>query len=436
MSLIVPTKYFRLILIVSLKIVISSNGTGFVILENSDPPSSFSHSRVINLGRIFSSSNSVIFFDVGPCWWAAVAYYDRSRTGGELVWCQSILKLLLNNGYQVYVTNEPGILEAVVTAARTQLKNIVIVVHWGWRMISKNNDGIINPLFGENCIIKMGYYGRHKCNLRDDLWPGDFAKYLAPFPSFNNTFSGFGNQFSSCSKGFSRNDSELFLSLTLTSSDEKLFRVMYDRSNPYGVVFGKWGTVVHAYQIHHMFRNKTVWTRISEVATVVVLQCHPSLFEALNTNDNTLRCLDFASIFRSSPFYDILIRRATFVLGLGAPFQSTTPLEALACGTTVILPRRQHPYLETRSLALPMLHIVANSEEMLRTVCNVTASKKRSTSESVSLDPEVSRDVLSNFAAGERQLLALVRRVQRECSEGRGDLRLSYNESLKVYCNV
>ena len=81
----------------------------------------------------------------------------------------------------------------------------------------------------------------------------------------------------------------------------------------------------------------------------IILNCDDNLFPILNTTKKQFLCLDKESIFKKSPYYNLLLKNAVFILGLGVPILSTTPFEALICNTPVLLPFGQHSFLDQYS---------------------------------------------------------------------------------------
>ena len=435
----------------------------------------------------------VLMYDYGPCFWVANGTSVHGRTGGEFVWCSSILGQLLDTGRTVYVTNTSALAKRLSKSAHMQGTSLITIAHWGWQEIalSTHKTGRNHPVksIGSDCLIKMNYWGTMQPT---EVWPGQLKRYISLYPleqekvvagrekeqvwscgrrkvansssinalssvssgsgsggSINratnstagvNTGVGLGDQFTHCGSDLPRGnlsptgdmagetspsrastiikllqhriqtspadrqlwelirgqlsvESEWYkatasLSLNKTASSSSLVSVdrtirirkstvrqaMSDGTTtsasasasvtanatpttptPYYIIYGKWGVVKRMTadkKVFPMFRNSTLWTSLSQGIKGtglrgVVLTCDDkTLFPTLKASPDLFLCVHPESIFKRAPLYNLLLERASFLLGVGAPYLSTTPYEAMACQTKVVLPVGQHNFLD------------------------------------------------------------------------------------------
>jgi hypothetical protein len=74
----------------------------------------FTRTLVQRTSRILQSTNALIIYDIGPCFWAAQGGLVYGRTGGEYVWCQSLIGQIIELGKEVFVTNSSTVAKHLV----------------------------------------------------------------------------------------------------------------------------------------------------------------------------------------------------------------------------------------------------------------------------------------------------------------------------------
>jgi hypothetical protein len=121
----------------------------------------FSIARVpLYSSRILESTNPLILFDRGPCFWVAQGAPVHDRTGGEYIWCKSILARLVSFGNEVFVTNSSKIAMVLSMIAHKNGHHAVTISHWGWEEIGAgnfSNSCLPVPAIGKDCLIKMNF---------------------------------------------------------------------------------------------------------------------------------------------------------------------------------------------------------------------------------------------------------------------------------------
>jgi hypothetical protein len=399
----------------------------------------FSIARVpLYSSRILKSTNPLILFDRGPCFWVAQGAPVHDRTGGEYIWCKSILARLVRFGNEVFVTNSSKIAMDMSMIAHKNGHHAITISHWGWEEIGAgnfSNSCLPVPAIGKDCLIKMNFWGTDK---PVEVWPGSLRRYLTVYPGANpddnhntpgtkeslgnrtlkttrklsrvtgNTASGFGDLFDHCGhENFKAADAMrdihlngdsaldlMIMDYILSGShalghkvrgahpyqEKESFSRNYTshfRASQYFIVFGKFGPVVQVGQISRTVRNSLLWNHLRNTGMkAIMLHCNETVFEALGVPTDYFLCLEKTSIFKKKPYYNLLINRAQFVLGLGVPLLSTTPFDALACNTSVILPDGQHNFLENHSDAVSQFYH-ADSAESLITAVNKALDSNR-----------------------------------------------------------
>ena len=113
--------------------------------------------------NILQSKNPIVIYDIGPCYWVAQGALVFGRTGGEYVWCQSVIGQLIELGRDVYVTNSPNIAKILTSSSHRSGRGTVLFSHWGWQDIlepsnwlrSSDRKRYPSTVIGRNCVIKF-----------------------------------------------------------------------------------------------------------------------------------------------------------------------------------------------------------------------------------------------------------------------------------------
>ena len=58
----------------------------------------FIRTSIYDTAQILESNKAVVIYDKGPCYWVAQGVLVYGRTGGEYVWCQSVIAQLIELG--------------------------------------------------------------------------------------------------------------------------------------------------------------------------------------------------------------------------------------------------------------------------------------------------------------------------------------------------
>jgi hypothetical protein len=74
----------------------------------------FTRTLVQRTSRILQSTNALIIYDIGPCFWVAQGGLVYGRTGGEYVWCQSLIGQVIELRKEVFVTNSSTVAKHLV----------------------------------------------------------------------------------------------------------------------------------------------------------------------------------------------------------------------------------------------------------------------------------------------------------------------------------
>lgn len=184
-----------------------------------------------------NNQNVVLFHDHGPCFWIAQGLQVHVRTGGEFIWCLSLIRLLLAVNTSVLVTNMSSTVTEVASEMRERGCNFAIISHWGWQDIaltSHKHKKNFAFQFVRPCLLKMNYWGT---SVPTEVWPGAMKRYVSPFPLVHesverdgherdrtygcpnesstqiNTATGFGDHFDQCSSNIVDADAKLKLLL-------------------------------------------------------------------------------------------------------------------------------------------------------------------------------------------------------------------------------
>lgn len=384
----------------------------------------------LDSSRILESTNPLIIFDRGPCFWVAQGSPVHERTGGEYIWCQSIISRLVRFGNEVFVTNSSKVAMDMSMIAHKNGHHAITISHWGWQeIVAWKIFGNRLPVsaIGTDCLIKMNFWGTDK---PIEVWPGSLRRYLTVYPGpdgnsngaatgvkaarkssivTENTASAFGDQFNHCGhESFKAADAMKDIHLNGNSALD--LRILMDffagdsharghqrrgvlqhhgKSNisgtnssqsmasQYFIVFGKFGPVAKVEKISPTVQDNELWKHLHNTGMkAIMLHCNETVFEALGVPASYFICLEKTSIFKKKPYYNLLLSKAQFVLGLGVPILSTTPFDALACNTSVILPDGQHTFLEENSKGVTQFYHADSSEKLITAVDVVIKSNR------------------------------------------------------------
>ena len=405
---------------------------------------------------------SVIIYDNGPCFWLASGRSAKSGSGGESIWCSSIIGQLLDQDRYVYVTDDSSVAMTLAMSAHQCGHGAITIAHWGWRHIAMSKtplpQHLRNPpqsiMGGIDCILKMHYWGT-KAPI--ELWPGSLKHYITPYPLIDNnidgcrksngaggynTATGFGDQFLHCGDEELELDKVMIILNTITnkntthlknstdnnstdnnSMDMMMWDLIHDNRSYY-IIYGKFGNLIPTKLIDPLFSDALLWHTLHDEMRLqgVILTCNNSLFSVLHTTSSAFLCLDESSVFKDRPWYPYLLHHAVFVLGLGHPKLSTTPFDALACHTNVILPVGMHSFLERTSKCNPSkrLHIVTNRREILQAVNNsleqhFDRQMVRVNGDEIELEEE--EEDMMGFRHMKDDFLQLVEDVENQCTK-------------------
>ena len=402
-----------------------------------------------------SHLKTVIIYDNGPCFWVATGRSAKNGSGGESIWCSSIIGQLLDQDRYVYVTVDPSIAMILTMNAHQYGHGVITIAHWGWRHIAISKtplpQHLRNPplaiMGGIDCILKMNYWGT---KVPTELWPGNLKHYISPYPLLDNhvdgcrgskeeggynTAIGFGDQFLHCGDEEFDFDSIAMMfppNTTTTHSMDNINTInntdmmiwdLIRNNRSYYVIYGKFGNFIPTKLIDPMFANELLWTILHEEMLLqgIILTCDDSLFPVLRTTSTAFICLEETSVFRDRPWYPHLLHHAVFVMGLGHPKLSTSPFDALACHTHVILPVGMHTFLERTSRCNPSkrLHIVKNIKEILY-AANVSLQQHHDQQMTKRLDGGEEKEMeddedMMGFVHMKDDFLQLVEEVENQC---------------------
>lgn len=381
----------------------------------------------LDSSRILESANPLILYDRGPCFWVAQGASVHERTREEYIWCQSIISRLVRFGNEIFLTNSSKIAMDMSMIAHKNGHHAITISNWGWQEIGARKffgNRLPLPAIGSDCLIKMNFRGTDK---PIEIWPGSLRRYLTAYPGLSpdgpatqglrtarklstteNTAAAFGDHFSQCGhENFKaadamrdihlNGDSALDLRIMiLIMSDSHSFRHKGRGVHPYQekdsfsgnssshigasqyfIIFGEFGQAAQVEDISPTVINGDLWRHLHNTGMkAIMLHCNESVFEALGVPSDHFLCLEKTSIFKKKPYYNLLLSKAQFVLGLGVPILSTTPFDALTCNTSVILPDGQHTFLEDNSSGASQFYH-GNSAESLITSVNAAIASNR-----------------------------------------------------------
>ena len=399
----------------------------------------FSVKSTVDYSKLYSSNKSIIIYDTGPCWWAVTHADISGHTGGETIFCGALMGHLIDTGKEVYITNNSKTLIAAMSHSHSKGRNLVAIIHWGYTslsyrpFLSMEKLRYISPFIGKSCFLKLHFYGTIK---PIEVWPGALNRYISVYPTIlanttilsKNSWFLFGDQFHSCGhtealqilRSANRKLTHGEQSSSISVVDETVRSLVInsmrkDTFIPYVVIFGKWGTVVHETAVRAFLRGNTLWRNVTAHAKVIFLSCTPELFKILGTPPDIFLCLDGGSIFRKKPLYNLLLQRASVVVGIGAPLHSTTPFESLACHTPVVLPVGQHHFLDYMQRQLPHVYCVSTTTQFLTTLegivhGNGTRSKDRSLE-------GLPKELDGYFDRGKSNVLSAIEDTEKTCAK-------------------
>ena len=337
--------------------------------------------RLDLLGNVFEPRD-ILIHDSGPCFWVAQASFRHvgriaTGTGGEFIWCLELMKNLMEQQKRrLFITNDHHVADFITRKSSSEGHPIVAIHHWSaglnmahrWQTLWNLGMWYQFPTFlNHKCTLKMTFFGvssLSKADASGEPTLPSLDRYLVPFPHKSiagNTVTGFNDLYDVCSHpGLVEPAAH---PPSLTDSDAKIFQLL---GTTYAIIYGKFNVDQDLREIHNFLRNRTMWENIHSKTKILVLKCHPNLFQCLDTEEDYFICLDNDSVFKSPPYYNILLKSSTVLIGLGKPILSTSPLEALACNVPVLLPSGQHLFLDESANDDSTLYISANdANEMI-----------------------------------------------------------------------
>ena len=107
----------------------------------------FIRTSIYDTAQILESNKAVVIYDKGPCYWVAQGVLVYGRTGGEYVWCQSVIAQLIELGREVYITNSPQIAKTLTHTSHQKGKGTILFSHWGWQDITEESS-----IFNDNTM--------------------------------------------------------------------------------------------------------------------------------------------------------------------------------------------------------------------------------------------------------------------------------------------
>ena len=94
---------------------------------------------ISSTSEILHSEHPLIIYDYGPCFWIAESGQLGGRTGGEAIWCKSLIGQLTDMGLSVFITNSSMVAKKLSYITHISRRNVITIAHWGWQGISKSN---------------------------------------------------------------------------------------------------------------------------------------------------------------------------------------------------------------------------------------------------------------------------------------------------------
>ncbi len=288
--------------------------------------------------------HNVVVFDARPCFWAAAAAYGskhgttltpdpRHTTGGEIVHCRKLLHLLHRMHRTVTVVSDYFMLLNFTTEAVAAGKPPVTIRHFGAENGTKPHKGmnVLMPPFAEPCALLLQFYGGDiKDPQRGPVSLSNASKIISSYPYGNTTAIGFYRP-AACPY----------------VPDKRPF------NRSYIFAYGKADTEMFWLDmVLPQFKNSTLWEALIAKHAVVFVRCPSGLPGALSIDGERWKrwvakgeiiCLD--ALPEPVP-YSTLLAYAEFIMGLGLPWHSPTPLEALYCQTSVLVTNYQHWYVK------------------------------------------------------------------------------------------
>jgi len=355
----------------------------------------------------------------GACKGDIVCFGGYKKSGGEYRACERLLIMINNHGYDVmfFNTEIEFAVEYFQQLLHRKKPRIALGSNRGNidQIPSVKKDGMNRPLspFSEQCMLMSSYWGKTAKRLK--IWVGGVSRVVTPLPTPGNTFVGL--KVDLCQRDDLRpsgnvSEEDIYVPVSVQSSTRQL--MIGDQGEPYALLIGKWDSTGKVRHIHETFKKKKVWDYISNRTNLVVLDCTDEFLEVSNIVAKNVICLYKDSDFRQAK-YKSLVHHAQFVLGIGSPHHSPSPLEALSCSVPVILARDMHWYVESY-VSKPAAFIVDTEEEVEYAVDSILSSNKNHTLSSLKKN---SRDALHQLTADVREpgLKALLEEVQAACAQ-------------------
>ncbi|KAG1678990.1 hypothetical protein FOA52_013053 [Chlamydomonas sp. UWO 241] len=320
---------------------------------------------VSNVSRIV-----VVVFDAapGPCVWAARGAIPPGATGGEFVWCVSLLsRLLARRSVAALVTGCAPTAKAIVAYGRAHGSAVVTLAHWfaPWMGVPPVDrihgmEGPFHGSLGERCVLLMSFWNGFQVPMPGLPVAVQQAHVLTPWDyGGGNTGTMLGLAACTCDVGTATLQDAMARPSSELGPPEvaALLQAVSNGTGAYGVVFGKWepGGTARVDRIPGFLRAPDSWEHaLSHVDVLVFVSCADAMLSVVPVDRARIVCLPKASALRRDPgLHTLLLREAAFVLGIGSPVLSPTPLTAICCNTSTILVKGQHAPLEAITLGKP-----------------------------------------------------------------------------------
>lgn len=256
-----------------------------------------------------------IIFDKGPCYWVAEGTPVHGRSGGEYVWCKSILTRMTHLGRDFLVTHSSRAAKSLSVFLHMNGQKAITLTHWGWQDVAlPRKKGVKSSppekSIGANCVMSLQAWG---CDEPDTIWPGSLDRYLTIYPviykknDFNkpiiaeNTATGLSDLFDHCgSKRVLHDNMNAISKKSIGNVSHGDLRIMdhtkkpavgLKSTTPYYIIFGKFGSVVNANKVAPFLRSASIWNSLHEKGLhALILNCDKRLLTTLQIPSKHIIC--------------------------------------------------------------------------------------------------------------------------------------------------
>jgi len=325
--------------------------------------------------------------EIGPCQRYGDAMGDfttgsfSQKTSGEAKLCARLTTNLNRLGYDVmYLTKSLPYAEWYFEQLYQQGKPRIAAFHRDTgkhkiRVIQTDTHAIPARPFNHLCFLRVAYFGVEKYT-KDQLWVGAESRYISAFPMGNNTHMGVDADICHRDDLQAGQNSTGMVQLPISLNKTSRELMENDSGEPYAFLIGKWGFkgTAKSDQVNQMFVNNTkLWDHVTTRTNLVMLNCPDEFFELTGATKSKFVCLNTESKFRKE-LYVQLVQNAQFMLGIGSPRISPSPIEALSCSRPVVLSRGMHRYLQ-KHIQEPDNSVVEKEEELLQAFEKILSSE-------------------------------------------------------------